>query len=218
VIAADAQPLWPGELTAWGTLAVAVAAVAVALFAEWRAGIRVAQERQHSAQVLADERKAADDRLARQVAASEAQLRAEREEIRKVAQESDAWAVQVDLSDSLVYEGNQPTGEKSLLATVTNNGTRALGRIRARFSPDGSQRIGVKHCNYVPSNQPGQIPLDTISQPGVLRPAGIMQFHSPFIGADHLTAPEVIVRWQDPYGQEWETRHGHVTRLTHSTW
>jgi hypothetical protein len=64
VISADSQPVWPGELTAWGTLAVAIAAVAVALFAEWRAAVRVAQEREHSAQVLADERKAADDRLA----------------------------------------------------------------------------------------------------------------------------------------------------------
>lgn len=149
MIAADAQPLWPGELTAWGTLAVAVVAVAVALFAEWRASVRVAQEREHSAKVLAHERKAADDRLARQLAASEAQLRAEREEARQVMQEANAWAVQVDLSDSLV---NPPSGDKSLMATVTNKGTRALGRVRARFSPDGSNHIGVMHGNCVPRN------------------------------------------------------------------
>jgi hypothetical protein len=217
VIVADSQPLWPGELTAWGTLAVAVVAVAVALFAEWRAGIRVAQEREHSAKVLADERKAADERLATQLAASEAQLRAEREEARKVAQEADAWAVQVDLSDSLVYEGSHPTADKRLLATVTNNGTRALGRVRAKFSPDGSNRIGVRHSTYVPRNKPGLIPLDTISQPGVLPPGGIMQFDSDVIGAAHITVPEVIVRWRDPSGQEWESRHGHVTRITDSS-
>jgi hypothetical protein len=56
--------LWPTELTAWGTLAVAVAAVAVALFAEWRASVRVRDERQHSDKILANERELADKRLA----------------------------------------------------------------------------------------------------------------------------------------------------------
>jgi hypothetical protein len=222
VISADSQPIWPGELTAWGTLAVAVVAVAVALFAEWRAGVRVAQEREHSARVLADERKAADDRLAAQLAASEAQLRAERDEARKAAQESDAWAVQVDLSDSLVAgpPGLPPGETKVLLATVTNNGTRALGRVRVKFSSDGSQRSAVKYGNYVPRYQPEgfPVPLDTIGQPGVLAPGGIMQFESDTAGAADLTAPEVIVRWRDPYGQEWQHRHGHVTRQPHITW
>lgn len=67
MINADSQPLWPSELTAWGTLAVAVVAVAVALFAEWRAGVRVTSEREHAAKVLEDERKAADERLTRQL-------------------------------------------------------------------------------------------------------------------------------------------------------
>jgi hypothetical protein len=90
VITADSRPpLWPGELTAWGTLAVAVVAVAVALFAEWRAAVRVTNEREHAAQlltderehaasVLADERKAADDRLTRQLEHSDKQLADER--------------------------------------------------------------------------------------------------------------------------------------------
>jgi hypothetical protein len=206
----------------WGTLAVAVAAVAVALFAEWRAGVRVAQEREHSARVLADERKPADDRLAAQLAASEAQLRAERDEARKVAQESDAWAVQVDLSDSLVAgsPGSPPGEAKVLMATVTNNGRRALGRVRAKFSSDGSQRSDVKYGNYLPRYMPEGflIPLDTPSQPGVLAPGGIMKFDSDGIGTAELTAPEVIVRWRDPYGQEWQHRHGHVMRITDSTW
>ncbi len=78
MITADLQPLWPGELTAWGTLAVATVAVAVALFAEWRAGVRVRSERKHAATVLAGERKVADDRLTRQLEHSDQQLAAER--------------------------------------------------------------------------------------------------------------------------------------------
>jgi hypothetical protein len=157
----------------------------------------------------------------RRPAASDTQLRTEREEARTAVQEADAWAVQVDLSDSLVArQGSPPSGDKCLLATVTNNGTRALGRVRARFSPDGSTRIGVRHSNYVPRNKLDGflIPLDTINQPGVLAPGGIMQFGSDVIGAAQLTAPEVIVRWRDPYGQEWQHRHGHVTRIADSSW
>ena len=45
-----------------------------------------------------------------------------------------------------------------------------------------------------------------------------MQFDSDVVGAAHLAAPEVIIRWRDPSGQEWQNRQGHVTRLTDSTW
>jgi hypothetical protein len=57
------QPGLPDWLTGIGTVAVAIVAVGVALYAEWRADQRVAAERKHSAQVLAEERKLADDRL-----------------------------------------------------------------------------------------------------------------------------------------------------------
>jgi hypothetical protein len=97
---AAGPPLWPSEVTAWGTLAVAIAAVAVALFAEWRASVRVRNEREHSDKILVDEReradkhladeqerhdkeiseerRLADERLAKQLAHSDAQLAEER--------------------------------------------------------------------------------------------------------------------------------------------
>jgi hypothetical protein len=74
---ADATPLWPAEMTAWGTLTLAVAAVAVALFAEWRSSVRVKQERERSYRLLAEERAAADKRLADQMAHNEQQRRQE---------------------------------------------------------------------------------------------------------------------------------------------
>lgn len=54
---------WQDTATAIGTVAVA----GVALFAEWRADIRVKREREHSAKVLAEERAAADTRLMRRM-------------------------------------------------------------------------------------------------------------------------------------------------------
>src|SRR5712691_5787682 len=83
--AVSSPPQWPSVMTAWGTVAVAIAAVFVAWFAEWRATILVSQarkdaaqavteERVYSAQVLSDERAAADGRLQRQLDASAARL------------------------------------------------------------------------------------------------------------------------------------------------
>lgn len=82
-------PDWATIMTAIGTVAVAVVAVGVALYAERRADKRVADERKHSAQLLADERDRhdkeiaeeralADKRLADQLAHSASQLAVDR--------------------------------------------------------------------------------------------------------------------------------------------
>jgi hypothetical protein len=78
VVAVAAAPDWATEMTAIGTVAVAVVAVGVALFAEWRAGKRLREEHQRSDKVLAEERALADRRLAGQRAHSDAQLAEER--------------------------------------------------------------------------------------------------------------------------------------------
>ena len=87
-IAVVVRPGVTDWLTAVGTVAVAIAAVGVAFFAEWRAGVRVADERDHAAKVLADERAAADDRLGRQL-----------DQAREREQFDEAYAVQVVLGD-----------------------------------------------------------------------------------------------------------------------
>src|SRR5215469_1184877 len=73
--AAGTPPVWSFELTAWATLAVAVAAVAVAAFTEWRASVRVRTEREHSDKILAEERRLADERLRTQMEHSDKQFR-----------------------------------------------------------------------------------------------------------------------------------------------
>jgi hypothetical protein len=100
-------PTW---LTAVGTIAVAVAAVWIALWSERRSDKRLAEERENSATLIAEERALADKRLAEQLAHSDAQLAEERaaadtrlaEEIRaanerlqqerQVAQDREQWA------------------------------------------------------------------------------------------------------------------------------
>jgi hypothetical protein len=67
----DRHRLGFGDFPSW---VLAVIAVAVALFGEWPTSVRVADEREHAAKVLADERQAAEARLTRQLEHSAAQL------------------------------------------------------------------------------------------------------------------------------------------------
>src|SRR6266699_2148258 len=81
-----AGPDWATIMTAIGTVAVAVVAVGVALFAEWRADKRLAAERAHSDERLREERACGDARVA-----DERRLFQEREQL------AAAYAVQVTL-------------------------------------------------------------------------------------------------------------------------
>jgi hypothetical protein len=73
-------------MTAIGTVAVAVVAVGVALFAEWRADKRLASERAHSDEQLREER-----------AHSAAQIAQERHIAQEREQFAEAYAVQITL-------------------------------------------------------------------------------------------------------------------------
>ncbi len=73
------QPGITDWLTAVGTVAVALVAVGVALFAEWRASVRVQAERSRSDQVLADERARSDQVLADERAAADKRLKSQQE-------------------------------------------------------------------------------------------------------------------------------------------
>ncbi len=167
MIAADSQPLWPGELTAWGTLAVAAVAVAVALFAEWRAGVRVTSERKHAATVLDDERKAAEDRLTRQLehsdqqladerkladarlqaqmAHSDQQLREERQQAQDALQLSEAYTIRVIVGqqDGRITDPKIATNPedvlRSLVVVVINEGHFTVTDVAVGlYSSDGS--------------------------------------------------------------------------------
>lgn len=125
-------PDWASIMTAVGTVAVAVVAVGVALFAEWRADKRVTAERVHAATVLADERAAADARLKSQQEHSGAQLREERQRAQDAEQQAEAWAVEV------IPDVAGGAGSASYLTVdVFNLGSSTITRVEAEFSLDG---------------------------------------------------------------------------------
>ena len=88
--------------TAIGTIALAVVtagAVFTTIFItrqdRKKAGALLVEERAYAAKVLAEERQAADDRLAKQLASSSAEMIAERDHARELDQEAQALAVKV---------------------------------------------------------------------------------------------------------------------------
>jgi hypothetical protein len=91
-------------MTAIGTVAVAVVAVGVALFAEWRAGKRVAAERAHGDERLREERERSDKQIA-----EERRIAQEREQL------AEAYAVQVTLMMGAT-EGDGEDAARSLIA------------------------------------------------------------------------------------------------------
>jgi hypothetical protein len=108
VVAAAASPEWSSVTTAIGTVAVALVAVAVALFTERRVGLRLRQEHKRGddllaeardlhAKEIADERALADKRLAEQFAHSDAQLVNERVHLAAQLQKDRVWHRRVDL-------------------------------------------------------------------------------------------------------------------------
>jgi hypothetical protein len=223
VLALNAEPLWPTELTAWGTLAVAVAAVAVALFAEWRASIRAAAARKHSDKQLADERAAADERLRRQLEHSAVQLQAERDQVREREQQANAWAVRVELAEydagprSSAMAGQPDDAAKQVMAVVTNNGTYPITEVSTQFSPDGSSLVGywrAEHGGFPPTN--GLVATGmpaVVGYAGVLTSGNSMCFASDAIATVHLNSPHAVVRWRDYWHQRWEYKKANVRKV-----
>ena len=97
MVTVAAGPDWASATTAIGTVAVAVVAVGVALFAEWRASRRLADERALHAKEIGDERALGEKRLAEQFAHSDAQLAEERAHSAAQLQEDRVWNRRVDL-------------------------------------------------------------------------------------------------------------------------
>jgi hypothetical protein len=214
---------WQETATAVGTIAVAVAAVGVALYGEWRTDVRLERERKHSAKVLAEERAAADARLQRQIEHSDAQLREERERVKRAEQEVEALSVEV--TPELKAKG---TDTSELAVTVRNLGRHSIVQVQAQFSPDGrsllpsgrtSQRLRQRLMKSEDPSYPDIIitPISR-SQPidykGVLPNGHLMLLYSDEIADNHLADPFPIVRWKDYLGQRWEHRQGQVRMIS----
>jgi hypothetical protein len=195
-------------MTAIGTVAVAVVAVAVALFAEWRAGKRVAAERAHSDEQLREERERSDARLAE-----------ERRLFQEQEQFAAAYAVQITLTRSGRIGKGEDEAER-LIAAIVNHGPQTITRVEVRFSPDGG--------SVIPARKQNQLPVDSNLPPNVLGPHHVMSAEAaasrdrltPWdtgitaetdsLGVQRLTDPRVIVRWTDRWGTRWEHKRGDV--------
>jgi hypothetical protein len=240
VYAAPASPLWPSELTAWGTLAVAIVAVSVALFAELRTTVRVRKareetaqavvdERAHAARALAEERAAADKRLQRQLDASAVQLRDEREAARVQEQLVEAYAVQVVVAEKPAGQatGNvqQPISSdvKNLAIMVVNRGRFAITEIEAQISGDGHSLFGIAReerfggYDSLPTRLKDTYAKlgNPVAQGNVLGPRDTdigMRFETGLVPEHGIAwpGPYAVVRWRDRWGQKWEHKKGTV--------
>lgn len=164
------QPGITDWLTAVGTVAVALVAVGVALFAEWRASVRVQAERSRSDQVLADERARSDQVLANERAAADKRLKSQQEHSdrqfhaaqtrsQETEQYTDAYAVQVIVGEITTMseppnEYGDPGAEaaKRLAALVVNRGRYAITGVTAQFSPDGRSLTSSAHVARIPAS------------------------------------------------------------------
>jgi hypothetical protein len=233
-IVATVNPGPTDWLTAIGTVAVAVAAVAVALFAEWRASVRVTAERQHSARILADERAAADKRLRDQQEHSDRQLREERQAAQDAEQLAEAYAVQVVMGerdggvarDELYGEPTEIASTKILAVMIVNRGNYTITRIEAKFSPDGTGSK-IPHRRFSRISGFSELPdtlrsgfsqlTDDNGYGDVLAPGDTgMRFETDLVGVGHIAGPYAFVRWTDRWGQRWEHSQGDVRKISDS--
>jgi hypothetical protein len=152
-----------------------VAAVGIALWAEWRSGRRLAVEHERGDRLLAEER-----------ANSRAQIEEERRIAREREQLAEAYAVQVVLGE--VYAGErdpvydepvQPDGDslRRLAVMVVNRGSYTITRVEAQFSLDGMSLISHHAYKREPGFESvpvglraGWGPADERAMHGVLAP------------------------------------------------
>lgn len=193
-------------MTAIGTVAVAVVAVAVAFVTEWRAGLRLREEQDRHDKEIADER-----------THSTVQLREERKLAKEREQLAEAYAIQVVLMRTL----QEAPDASRLLALLVNRSSQTITQVEARFSPDGQSLIPHRRQQRVLSyaNLPPELPTDpqyvrlaeAASSSDRLTPwdAG-MTIETDLIDLQRLTDPHVIVRWIDRWGTRWEHKRGEV--------
>jgi hypothetical protein len=204
-------PDWATIMTAIGTVAVAVVAVAVALFAEWRADKRVAAERAHSAAQLREEREHSTAQLAeeRRIAAEREQY-AEAYMVRVLPGERDAGPP----TDGIYEQADASL--KRLGAIVINGGAYTITGIEARLRLangtvvpfGGSERVtGTGGLDgRLTDGMTGLLEALTYSDRLAPWDVGLRFYSDP----RPIAAWYPIVRWTDRWGTRWEHRRGEV--------
>lgn len=218
-IVVTVQPGVTDWLTGIGTVAVALVAVGVSLYAERRADKRVQAERIHAAEVLAEERRLADARLAEERAIAERRFLQERDRTVNAEQHAAAWAVEI-LPGT---DGEDESVTSSMTVLVGNMSTRTITQVVAQFSPDGNSlvpKVRAEHIRRAPDGlvsvlaRPSPDGMFRAAHSGILAPGARMRLWSDEVADRELIAPFPVVRWCDWLGQWWEHRQGKLRKIS----
>lgn len=213
-------PDWATIMTAFGTVGAVIAAVGIALWAEWRTGKRLAAEHARSDRQLQEER-----------ALSATQIGEERHIARNREQLAEAYAVQVVMGDR--NAGQRDTGIigqmspelKRVAAIIINHGAYTIMGVEAqlRLSAGSNPRL----VSFDKSERvSGMVELDKELRSGMyggleaalhadrLSPwdRGI-RFETGAMPTEHLAGAYPVVRWADRWGTCWEHRLGDVQQV-----
>jgi len=238
-LAAAGGPTWTDRWTAIGTVAAVIVALGIALYADWRAGKRLAAEHERSDRVLGEERERTATELAEQRQHERTALDDERaysrrqlEEERQIALERDqlaqAYAVQVVLGERQVDDGSRnqfgdPARSElqQIAVMIVNRGSFTITRVEVQFYTGNSMSSPHNHArlsgfDQVPAALRGEFRLSAErAMSGVLTPfdAG-MRFSTDVMHERFLVSPYPVVRWTDRWGTRWEHKKGVVRQVT----
>ena len=192
MIIAQEQPLWPSELTAWGTLAVAFAAVTVALFGEWRTNKRFRQQLQMTVNQLSAEREEAENREHRTAALA-------------ITVDFGRYTGANDPGLHLFPRNLEPGETEYMTASVENRSPYPITRMTVRFSADGEQFESAMQAKSgtEQSSMDGYTPIHGgYSMPLAARQSA--SFASGPILSEKISRPRVQVEWTDGWFNRWE--------------
>jgi len=203
-------------MTAFGTLAVAIAAVWVAWWSN-------RQARRH----LAEEREAAGKRLREEITAGDERLRRDHQAAQEREQVAEAYAVQVTpaamtpeaFGSRTIRDPDVPI--ECPVVVVVNRGHYTITGLQAQLWTGGNARTGYDRTEYFSSrwNVPSQITQllswNRMDMPaGVLAPADAgMRYSHDALAVSSLHGCYPAVRWRDHWGTCWEHKQGIVRAI-----
>lgn len=204
-------------VTGIGTVAVAVSAVSIAVWSDWRSQTRLKSEREHSEKQLTEERTRSDEEIK-----EERRLSQEREQF--------AEASQVEVALIIPRAGDAESDQApTLKLTVRNHGKYAITDIRAwaglklrkgySLHPFGEPRqeqrwdgldLDSQYTEPAPGARPDWLPPWDVRLVFEADPPG------PFSSEMGVLAGYPIVLWTDRWGNSWEHKRGKLRQVNSS--
>jgi hypothetical protein len=226
------MPIDWNAVTGIGTVAVALSATGIAVWSDWRSGVRLKEEREYNKTQLVEERKYSKTQLEEERTRSDTKINQERGLAQEREQFAEASQVEVALTIPRGASDFGNTGSEQapkLRLTVRNHGNYAITEIRAwaalklhpgyelrTFSqPRQEQRWDALDPNsqYIeptPGAHPDWLP------PWDVRLVFETDLPDPSKGEKEILAGYPIVFWTDRWGQAWEHKRGKLQQISSS--